>query len=291
MPNLPNHLRGRVTAALLAALAACGDTTNGGGADSTATPPGTAPVTPPTTSTPVPPPPTPAGPATVRPTVVRSYPHDPDAFTQGMLFVDGQLYEGTGIAGQSDVRQVDLVTGAVRRKREIPDPYFGEGIAALGGLLYQLTWKDGKAFVYDLATFAPRDTLSYYGEGWGLTTDGESLVMSDGTARLRFLDPKTFAVRRTLDVRDGQSPVSQLNELEWVEGEILANVWQSDQIARINPATGLVTGWLDLTGLPRPADRNGKEDVMNGVAYDAPTKKLYVTGKWWSRVYEIEMPK
>ena len=277
---------------LVALLAACGDTARDG-ADTngnTAPPPvgGQPPVTTPTTPPPTTPP---AGPTTVRPTVVRSLPHDPGAFTQGLFFVDGRLFESTGIEGESDVREVDLATGAVRRKHELPAPYFGEGIAALGGRLYQLTWRHGKAFVYDLATFAPRDTLAYYGEGWGLTTDGESLIMSDGTARLRFLDPRTFAVRRTLDVRDGASPVSQLNELEWVDGEILANVWQSDQIVRIDPQTGAVKGWLDLAGLLAPADRHGREDVLNGIAYDPAAKKLYVTGKWWARVYEIALPR
>jgi glutamine cyclotransferase len=223
-------------------------------------------------------------------TVVATLPHDPGAFTEGLFILDGTLYESTGIEGKSDFREVDLATGAVKRKRDLPAPYFGEGIIALKGLLYQLTWKQGKAFVYDLATFAPRDTLSYYGEGWGLTTDGESIVMSDGSARLRFLDPKTFAVRRTLDVRDGQSPVSQLNELEWVDGELLANVWQSEQIARIDPKTGAITQWIDLTGLISPADRTGREDVLNGIAYDAATKKLYVTGKYYSRMYEITIP-
>lgn len=269
----------------LTAFAACGDTPrdgadpNGGTSPqppATGTPPGGTPATP--------------GPSTVRPTVVRSFPHDPNAFTQGLLFVNGDLYESTGIAGESDIRQVDLTTGAVRRRVRLPGPYFGEGIAVLDGRLYQLTWRHGKAFVYDLATFAPRDTLDYFGEGWGLTTDGESLIMSDGTARLRFLDPRTFAVRRTLDVRDGTAPVSQLNELEMVEGELLANVWQTDQIARIDPQTGQVKGWLDLRGLLAAGDRNGREDVLNGIAYEPQARRLFVTGKWWSRVYEIALP-
>jgi glutamine cyclotransferase len=221
---------------------------------------------------------------------VRSYPHDTEAYTQGLLMLDGRLYEGTGQWGKSSIREVDLATGAVKRKRDLAAEYFGEGIAALGGLLYQLTWKEGKAFVYDLATFAPRDTFTYQGEGWGLTTDGESLVMSDGTARIRFLDPKTFAVRRTIDVREGTSPVSQLNELEWVEGEIFANVWQSAQIVRIDPKTGAVTGWLELGELVATTPRTGTDPVLNGIAYDAQTKKLYVTGKQWARLYEIALP-
>jgi glutamine cyclotransferase len=279
-------------AALLALLAACGDTPRGGPTADTSrgagqTPGGTpaaGAATGGTTSG------TPAAPATVRATIIRTLPHDPGAFTEGLFILDGKLYESTGIADSSDIREVDLETGAVRRRRALPGPYFGEGIIAFGGRLYELTWKEGKAFVYDLATFAPRDTLSYYGEGWGLTTDGESIVMSDGSARLRFLDPKTFAVRRTLDVHDGPSPVSNLNELEWVNGEIFANVWQSEQIARIDPATGAVTQWIDLTGVVAPADRNGHEDVLNGIAYDAATKKMYVTGKRYSKMYEIAIP-
>ena len=219
--------------------------------------------------------------------VVASYPHDPEAFTQGLFIADGQLYESTGLEGHSTVRRVELATGKVLQQAVIDSQYFGEGIAAVGGRLYQLTWRNGKAFAYDRGSFSPRDTFKYAGEGWGLTTDGASLVMSDGTARLRFIDPKTFAVQRTLDVHDGPSPVSQLNELEWVKGEIWANVWQSEQIARIDPKTGTVVGWIDLAGLLSAADRNGKEDVMNGIAYDARKDKVYVTGKNWSRVYEI----
>lgn len=229
-------------------------------------------------------------------TVVRSYPHDPAAFTEGLFIKDGKLYEGTGLdgsstpPGQSDIRRTDLATGAVELRRALDPKYFGEGIAAVGDVLYELTWKSGKAFTYDLATFKPRpQTFTYDGEGWGLTTDGTSLIMSDGTARLRFLDPKTFAVRRTLAVHDGASPVSQLNELEWVKGEILANIWQSQQIARIDPTTGAVTGWVDLSALPLATDRTGKEDVLNGIAYDAAQDKLYVTGKNYARLYEVRL--
>ena len=291
MPNSANRARRCLAAALLVA-AACGDSPREGPSPDTArapsgqTPTGSTPGTGTTTGTA---PGTPAAPATVRPTVVRSLPHDPGAFTEGLFILDGKLYESTGIVGSSDIREVDLETGAVKRKRAIPAPYFGEGIVALNGLLYELTWKDGKAFVYDLATFTPRDTLTYYGEGWALTTDGESIVMSDGTARLRFLDPKTFAVRRTLDVHDGASPVSQLNELEWYKGEILANVWQTTQLVKIDPKTGAVTAWIDLTGLLAPADKNGNEDVLNGIAYDSATDRLFVTGKYYSKMYEIRI--
>ena len=233
-----------------------------------------------------------AGPASYAAAVVRSYPHDPNAFTEGLFFQDGVLYESTGLEGKSGVRAVDLTTGAVTRSRPLDAKYFGEGIVALGGTLYQLTWKSGKAFTYDLATFAPRaQTFSYPGEGWALTTDGTSLYMSDGTARLRVLDPKTFAVTRTVDVHDGPSPVSQLNELEWVKGEVYANVWQSQQIVRIDPATGAVTGWIDASGVLGSADRTGREDVLNGIAYDAAADKLYLTGKYYTRLYEVRLDK
>jgi glutamine cyclotransferase len=222
-------------------------------------------------------------------TVVATLPHDPGAFTEGLFIKDGMLYESTGIAGKSEIRRSDLGTGAVQQRRTLPAPYFGEGIIAFGDRLYELTWKDQKAFVYDLKTFAPKDTLTYYGEGWGLTTDGASIIMSDGSARIRFLDPKTFAVQRTIDVHDGTSPVSQLNELEWYKGELLANVWQSMQLARIDPKTGAITGWIDLTGILSPADRTGSEDVLNGIAYDAATDKLYVTGKNYAKLYQITL--
>ncbi len=233
-------------------------------------------------------------PATGSPTytaiVVRSYPHDVAAFTEGLFIKDGKLYEGTGIEGKSDIRRVDLATGTIELRREVAPKVFGEGIVAFSNVLYELTWKSGIAFTYDLATFTPRpQTFHYAGEGWGMTTDGESLIMSDGTARLRFLDPKTFAVRRTLDVHDGASPVSQLNELEWVKGELLANIWQSEQIVRIDPKTGAVTGWIDLTGILPATERTGREDVMNGIAYDAAQDKLYVTGKYWPKLFEIRL--
>ena len=282
--NLPTA-RATAVGALLAAgtlvagtLAACGSdapsTTNGAPSDST--PAGPAAGPPAATGTPV-----------YSVTVLQSWPHDPGAYTQGLLVHEGKLYESTGQEGESSLRRVDLTTGAVQQKVDVARPHFAEGLVAFGGRLYQLTWKSGKAFVYDLATFAVRDTLEYYGEGWGLTTDGESLIMSDGTSRLRFLDPATFAVRRTVDVVDGQSPVSQLNELEYVKGEVWANVWTSDQIVRIDPKTGKVTGWIDLAGLLPRSERTGREDVLNGIAYDAATDKLYVTGKYWPRLFEI----
>jgi glutaminyl-peptide cyclotransferase len=222
-------------------------------------------------------------------TVVATAPHDPQAFTEGLFIKDGKVYEGTGQEGKSWISRWDLATGAVELRRELPPPYFGEGISIVGDRLYELTWKHGKAFVYDAKTFKPLDTLSYYGQGWGMTTDGESLYMDDSTSRIRVLDPKTFAVKRTIDVHDGSSPVSMVNELEWYKGELLANVWQSMQIARIDPKTGAVTGWIDLTGLPLPADKTGNEDVLNGIAYDARNDKLWVTGKNYAKMYQIEI--
>ena len=265
---------------LLAACAACGGESSRpvDTAQAPAPPGAPAAPSPPATGTP-----------TVRAVVAQRYPHDTSAFTQGLFFVDGQMYETTGMEGQSELRKVDYRTGLVQQRRGLPAPYFGEGSVALNGRLYQLTWKSQRAFVYDLATFQPRDTLSYTGEGWGLTTDGTALYMSDGTAKLRVLDPRTFAVRRTIDVKDGGSPVSQLNELEWVDGQILANVWQSEQIARIDPATGSVVGWIDLQGILPTSQRTGKEDVMNGIAYDTTTKKLFVTGKWWPTLFEVRL--
>ncbi|GLC24994.1 glutaminyl-peptide cyclotransferase [Roseisolibacter agri] len=271
--------------AVAALLAGCGGEASRT-PDTAATQPPTTPGTPATPATPMPPT-TPGGTPIYNAVVVERLPHDVEAFTQGLFFVDGQLYETTGMDGQSELRKLDLRTGAVQLRRGVPAPYFGEGSVALGGRLYQLTWKHGRAFVYDLATFQPRDTLTYTGEGWGLTTDGTQLYMSDGTAQLRVLDPKTFAVQRTIAVTDAGAPVSQLNELEWVDGEILANVWQRDQIARIDPKTGKVTGWIDLTGILPASQRTGKEDVLNGIAYDTTTKKLYVTGKWWPAMFEI----
>jgi glutamine cyclotransferase len=232
-------------------------------------------------------------PRVARFTVVRSYPHDPGAFTQGLEFEKGHLYEGTGTEGKSDLREVALETGDVIRMATLPTNVFGEGITVLGNRIYQLTWKAKKGFVYDLATFKPVSEFAYEGEGWGLTNDGTSLIMSDGTANLYFRDPSTFAVKRTVEVRDGSKPISQLNELEWVKGEVWANIWQSDSIVRINPATGAVAGWINLRGIFSGSDRGrylqpGQViDVLNGIAYDDATGRLLVTGKWWPRIYQI----
>ena len=220
--------------------------------------------------------------------VVRSYPHDPQAYTQGLVFHGGVLYEGTGLNGQSSIRKVRLETGEVLQIRPLDRKYFGEGIAIVGGRLIQLTWQTEVGFVYDLATFDSRRTFTYTGEGWGLTYDGTRLIMSDGSPTLRFLDATTLKETGRLTVRDHGKPVEDLNELEIVKGEILANVYQTERIARISPKTGQVTGWIDLRGLLSPRERAGV-DVLNGIAYDSAKDRLFVTGKLWPRLFEIEI--
>ena len=224
--------------------------------------------------------------------VVRAYPHDREAFTQGLAFDDqGTLYEGTGQRGQSSLRRVELSSGAVLRRHDLPTSLFGEGITVFGDRIFQLTWQAGRAFVYDKASFSVLREFTYRTEGWGLTHDGRRFIMSDGTAALYFLHPDTFAETARLTVRDHRGPVIRLNELEYVGGEILANVWQTNRIARIDPRTGHVTGWVDLTGLLQPGDRRQPVDVLNGIAYDARTDRLFVTGKWWPKLFEITLTK
>jgi glutaminyl-peptide cyclotransferase len=231
---------------------------------------------------------TPAAPSTPTYTgqIVNEYPHDPDAFTEGLVWDAGKFYESTGLEGKSNIREVDLFTGAVKRQRDVPG-VFGEGISIIKGKLYQLTYKTGRCIVYDAATFTPTgQEFTYTGEGWGLTTDGSSLVMSNGTSAIMFRDPNSFAVTRTITVTDKGVAIDKLNELEWVKGELWANVWTSDQIARIDPKTGVVLGWIDVTGLLSPAER-AKVDVLNGIVYDAANDRVYVTGKNWPKVFEI----
>jgi glutamine cyclotransferase len=220
--------------------------------------------------------------------VVAAYPHDPAAFTQGLAIANGELYEGTGQYGASTVRRVDLPTGRPEKQRALGPRYFGEGIAILGGLLYQLTWQNGVVVVYDVDTFEVVRTVQYDGEGWGLTHDGRELIMSDGSATIRFRDPETFSVTREIEVRHEGVPVSRLNELEYVEGEIWANIWYDDRIARISPADGKVLGFIDLSSL-YPQNARGSEAVLNGIAYDPATKRLFVTGKNWPQLYEIQV--
>jgi len=220
--------------------------------------------------------------------VVRVYPHDPEAFTQGLVYLDGFLYEGTGLNGRSSIRKVKLENGEVVQIHKVDSQYFGEGIAVKGDTIYELTWQSEIGFLYDRATFTRKGTFNYKGEGWGLTHDGQRLIMSDGTAFLRFLDPVTLKELSRIQVKDGTSPVGNLNELEYVKGDILANVWQSHRIARISPKTGRVIAWLDLEGLLTPREAQ-QADVLNGIAYDAACDRLFVTGKLWPKLFEIKI--
>ena len=219
--------------------------------------------------------------------VVKSLPHDTQSFTQGLLFCDGVLYESTGKTGLSRVRRINPETGEVMDERRLPADVFGEGLTDVEDRLIQLTWKAGKAYVYDRATLERRPTLRYEGEGWGLTYDGRYLILSDGTSILRFLDSETLTEHHTVQVRAAGKPVKDLNELEWIDGRIWANVWKSDRIARIHPRTGEVESWIDLEGLhPRRAHH---DDVLNGIAWDAGGKRLFVSGKRWDTMYQIEV--
>ena len=221
--------------------------------------------------------------------VVHVYPHDPTAFTQGLFFLDGFLYEGTGLYGSSTLRKVKLETGEVIERHDLPAQYFGEGIVNWGPLIVQLTWQNGAGLVYRRMGFQFEKLFPYAGEGWGLTQDGQHLIESDGSSSLRYWDPGTFHELRRLAVIDDGNPVERLNELEFVRGEIYANVWQTDRIARISPATGRVTSWIDLEGLLSAADRTGRVDVLNGIAYDAQHDRLFVTGKLWPKLFEIKV--
>jgi glutaminyl-peptide cyclotransferase len=222
--------------------------------------------------------------------IVRVYPHDPKAFTQGLQYVDGVFYEGTGQVGQSSIRRVEVDTGKVLQQRDVPAPHFGEGITVWKHDLIELTWQTHVAFVYDRNTFEPKKQFKYPGEGWGLTHDGANLIMSDGTSDLRVLDPVTFVEKRRIKVTAAGAPLRELNEVEFVKGEIFANIWQTDYVARISPETGKVTGYIDLRGLLSPADR-ARTDVLNGIAYDAEHDRLFVTGKWWPKLFEIKVVK
>lgn len=222
--------------------------------------------------------------------ILHTYPHDSNAFTQGLVFVDGHLYESTGRQGHSSLRMVDLATGWVLKEYDLPKQYFGEGLTDWGDTLVQLTWTSGVAFVYDRSTFTVRRTFHYTGEGWGLTHDSTSLILSDGSATLRFLDPNSFREIRKLNVRDENNrPLPNLNELEYVRGQIYANIWHEDRIARISPRTGRVLGWIDLSGLLKADEISDPEAVLNGIAYDAKSDRLVVTGKLWPKLFEIKI--
>lgn len=221
--------------------------------------------------------------------VMDSFPHDASAFTQGLVFYNGFLYEGTGLNGRSSLRKERLETGEVVKQINLAPEVFGEGIAIFNGQVIQLTWQSNVGYVYRLSDFQLVRQFSYPGEGWGLTSNSRELFLSDGTQEIRVLDPQTFKEKRRIRVRDGSTPVDQLNELEWVDGEILANVWQTDRIARISPQTGKVTGWIDLSGLLSPLYHLEPGAVLNGIAYDAGGKRLFVTGKLWPKVFEIRV--
>lgn len=225
--------------------------------------------------------------------VVNVYPHDPAAFTQGLAFHKGYIYEGTGISGQSGIRKVELKTGRVLKSQGLPAEHFGEGITICRNKLIQLTWQSHTGFVYDLQSFRLLQTFSYPTEGWGITCDGDHLVMSDGTAILRFLDVRTYKIVKQIEVRDRGNILPNINELEFIKGEIYANVWGTGYIVRISPQTGQVLGWIDLRDLYRYVGVGRNIDVLNGIAYDAKGDRLFVTGKYWPNLFEIrlEVPK
>jgi glutaminyl-peptide cyclotransferase len=219
--------------------------------------------------------------------VIHAYPHDQHAFTQGLVYLDGHLYESTGIRGQSTLREEDLETGRILRMQLVSDKYFAEGLTEWKNTLIQLTWQSHIALVYDRATFRLLRTFHYDGEGWGLTHDAKSLILSDGTATLRFYDPDTFKQLRRITVKDGSKPVTYLNELEFIHGQIYANVWHSNRIARISPTNGRVLGWIDLKDLMPRDQLSSDEAVLNGIAYDSVHDRLFITGKLWPKVFEI----
>ena len=221
--------------------------------------------------------------------VVKSYPHDKAAFTQGLVFHQGALYESTGLNGSSSLRRVELETGKVLKKIDVSDRFFAEGLALFNGRLYQLTWQTQLGFVYDLDSFRKLREFTYAGEGWGLTRDSHSLIMSDGSSRIRFIDPETFEVQRLITVNDGMADVTNLNELEYIKGEIYANIWLNDRIARIDPQSGKVKAWIDLSGLLPPEARPDPGAVLNGIAYDEASDRLFVTGKYWPKLFEIKL--
>ena len=243
--------------------------------------------------------PTPTPPPTATPTgetspisytyeVINVYPHDSNAFTQGLVIDEGVMYEGTGLTGESSLRRVDLETGDVLQIRELPSDLFGEGITVFDDKIIQLTWQSQIGFVYDKNSFDLLQNFSYSTQGWGITTDGTRLIMSDGSANLYFLNPETFEKTGQVEVHDGNTSVTKLNELEYINGEVYANVWLTDKIAIINPNTGQVTGWIDLTGIYTPGTGDSN-NVLNGIAYDSANNRLFVTGKRWSQLFEIKL--
>ena len=223
--------------------------------------------------------------------VVATYPHDPGAYTQGLVIDNGQMFEGTGQYGSSTLREVDFKTGKVTRSISLDEQYFGEGITILNGKIFQLTWKSNFCFVYDRKTFQYTEYFRYPYEGWGLTHNGTELILSDGSSDLRFIDPISFKEVRRISVKEGTERIKNLNELEYVNGEIWANIWYEDRIARVSPENGKLLGWIDLRGLFPKNQREDRDQVLNGIAQDPETKKLYVTGKNWPKMFEIEIVK
>jgi glutamine cyclotransferase len=221
--------------------------------------------------------------------IVKVYPHDADAFTQGLVFRDGKLLESTGEEGRSTLRKVDLDSGQTLKKVDLAPQYFGEGMTVLNNKVYQVTWQHQIGFIYDYQTFERLGEFNYEGEGWGLTTDGQSLILSDGSNRLRFLDPNSFRVVRTIAVTENGKPVSQLNELEYIKGEIYSNIWHSTRIVTINPQTGAVTASMDCADLVSQSGAHDEEAVLNGIAYDEASGRLFVTGKLWPKLFEIRV--
>jgi len=220
--------------------------------------------------------------------VVATFPHDPAAFTQGLVIVDGQLFESIGLYGKSALRRVDLPSGTVTQETRLAAEMFAEGVTAWRGQLVQLTWREELALIYTREQLQPVDYFEYHGEGWGITNDGTHWIISNGSAELQWLDPATRRVVRRVTVRDGERPITALNELEWIDGEIWANVWQQDVIARIDPASGAVNSWLNLRDLLPAGARPNRDAVLNGIAYDAINRRIFVTGKHWSTLYQIE---
>ncbi len=221
--------------------------------------------------------------------VVNAWPHDTQAYTQGLVFQDGHLLESTGQEGRSSLRRVEPETGNIIKKVMVPAPYFAEGITLLHGKVYQLTWEHQVGFIYDASTLEKTGEFKYQGEGWGLATDGSSLILSDGSNRIRFINPDNFQVVKTISVLDGGRPVNNLNELEYIQGEIFANIWHHEGIARIDPQTGRVVGWIDLRGLLRANEVSDPEAVLNGIAYDQSSDRLFITGKLWPKLFEIRL--
>ena len=223
--------------------------------------------------------------------VVATHPHDPNAYTQGLIIEKGQMFEGTGKHGSSTLREVELQTGKVLRSLSLDAQYFGEGITILNGTIYQLTWKNNYCFTYDLKTFQYKEFFRYPFEGWGLTNNGKELILSDGSSDLRFIDPVSFKELRKISVKDGTQRIKNLNELEYINDEVWANIWYQDRIARVSPENGKLLGWIDLSGLYPMSQRKDRDDVLNGIAQDPDTKKIFVTGKNWPKLFEIEIVK